>query len=284
MDRNFRRLVPNGLTMLNLLCGGLATLVAILSTIPGGGGAMEYAVYLIFAGAVFDVFDGLSARLLGVPSPMGVQLDSMADLVTFGFAPAAIYFSLMSRALGIFGLIAGGSRLLFMLLPLALLLGTAYRLAKFNIDTRQTYYFIGLASPASALFTCGLALGTVFKDPTKLTGLLTASPWVLSGIILLQSYIVWSEIPMFSLKFKRFGLGKLLPHLLLAAIGAPALYLMHGAGLWVIMLAYIGISLLTKRIFIEPTEEGERPAATGIEATASGPTEREPGDGPSSEL
>jgi CDP-diacylglycerol--serine O-phosphatidyltransferase len=162
-------------------------------------GAFDLAMWFIVLGAVFDFFDGMAARLLRVSSPLGVQMDSLADDVTFGFAPAAVVFNYMKDVLyypEYLGRIAD-------VIPYAAFLiavFSACRLAKFNVDTRQTNTFIGLPTPANALFWSSLITGAghwIFN--------LNAG-WVLMlGLILLSSYLLVSEIPMFSLKFKNFS-------------------------------------------------------------------------------
>ena len=161
-------------------------------------GSFVWALAFIVLGAVFDFFDGMAARLLHVSSPMGVEMDSLADDVTFGFAPAAMVFNFMQQ-LAYPTAIAP----IAWLLPYAaffIAVFSALRLAKFNIDTRQTTSFIGLPTPANALFWASLVAG--------------AGDWVLSlnagwflmlALISLTSYLLVCEIKMFSLKFKRIA-------------------------------------------------------------------------------
>ena len=153
------------------------------------------ALFFIVTGAVFDFFDGMVARLLKVSSPLGLQMDSLADDVTFGLAPAAIVFSFM-RGLDYPAYLAPVQEYIpYCAFIIAVF--SAVRLAKFNIDTRQKSTFIGLPTPANALFWASLVagLGGWIKELNY--------GWLLMlGLIVIFSYLLVSEIPMFSLKFK----------------------------------------------------------------------------------
>ena len=183
-----RRHIPNTITCCNLLSGCVAATYAF-------EGLYTIAFVCIIMGAVFDFFDGLTARALKVSSPIGKELDSLADVVTFGFAPAAMVFSWLRECAD-----AHLDMLVAFVVPfLAFLLVafSALRLAKFNVDERQTSSFIGLPTPANALFWGALVLGSHDK--------MVASPfgWVLIvALVLLFSWLLVAEIPMFSLKFK----------------------------------------------------------------------------------
>ena len=188
---SIKKHIPNTITCCNLFSGCVACVMAF-------SGKFESAMLFIVLGAVFDFFDGMVARLLGVSSPLGVQMDSLADDVTFGLAPATVIFSFM-RLLeypSCFGDFA-------QVLPyFAFLIAvfSACRLAKFNIDTRQTTSFIGLPTPANALFWSSLIVGGgewLFE---------MNNGWILILVlILLFSYFLVSEIPMFSMKFKNLS-------------------------------------------------------------------------------
>ena len=183
-----RRHIPNTITCCNLLSGCVAATYAF-------EGIYTIAFVCIIMGAVFDFFDGLTARALKVSSPIGKELDSLADVVTFGFAPAAMVFSWLRECSD-----AHLDMLVAFVVPfLAFLLVafSALRLAKFNVDERQTSSFIGLPTPANALFWGALVLGSHDR--------MVASPfgWVLIvALVLLFSWLLVAEIPMFSLKFK----------------------------------------------------------------------------------
>ena len=186
---SIKKHIPNAITCCNLFSGCIACVMAFRCN-------FELAMAFIVLGAVFDFFDGMVARLLGVSSPMGVQMDSLADDITFGIAPASIVYAYMQHELAypIF-LYDVVDYLPFLAFLIAVF--SAYRLAKFNIDTRQTNTFIGLPTPANALFWSALITG----GGDWINGL--NAGWLLMiALIALFSYFLVSEIPMFSLKFK----------------------------------------------------------------------------------
>jgi len=177
---NYKRIIPDAITSCNLLCGSIAVFLATQ-------GAFIWAFVFILGGAFFDFFDGLSARLLKAPSPIGIQLDSLADDITFGLAPSMMLFCYLRPILGWW---AG----------LALLMAafSALRLAKFNVDERQHDSFIGLATPANAIFwggICCLPISALAYDWMA---------WCLIGLSLISCYLLNAEIPFFSFKsFRR---------------------------------------------------------------------------------
>lgn len=177
---NAKRIIPDAITSCNLLCGSIAVFLA-------AQGAFLWAFIFVLAGAFFDFFDGLSARLLKAPSPIGIQLDSLADDITFGLAPAMMLFCYLRPILGWWALIA-----------LLMAAFSALRLAKFNVDERQHDSFIGLATPANAIFwggICCMPYAMLAYDWMA---------WVLLGISLFSCYLLNAEIPFFSFKgFKR---------------------------------------------------------------------------------
>lgn len=173
---NYKRIIPDAITSCNLLCGSIAVFLATQ-------GAFLWAFMFILAGAFFDFFDGLSARLLKAPSPIGIQLDSLADDITFGLAPSMMLFCWLKPILGWW---AG--------LALIMAAFSALRLAKFNVDERQHDSFIGLATPANAIFwggICCLPISALAYDWMAL---------VLIGLSLLSCYLLNAEIPFFSFK------------------------------------------------------------------------------------
>ena len=181
----FKKHIPNTITCCNLISGCIATYFAFLSD-------FEMALLFIIIGAVFDFFDGMSARLLGVSSPIGKELDSLADDITFGFAPSAIVFSYLKT-----------QELPLPYLEYTVFLMAAFsalRLAKFNLDERQATGFIGLPTPANALFwgsaIVGLQQHCIYYD--------WLNPSIL-GCVYCSCYLLIAEIPMFALKFKHWG-------------------------------------------------------------------------------
>jgi len=178
--------IPNIITCLNLISGCIATYWAFL-------GDYRMALLFIVIGAVFDFFDGMVARLLHVSSPIGKELDSLADDITFGFAPSAIIFSFLSP-------LTSNLSPLTPYLAFILAAFSALRLAKFNLDERQALGFIGLPTPANALFW-GALIGGLHGNEIYFEGM----EWCIIVGILISSYLLISEIPMFALKFKTWG-------------------------------------------------------------------------------
>ena len=238
-----RRWIPNLLTLLNLLSGALAVTLALLGIVNYS--LLNIAIVLMLLGALCDVFDGFLARKLGVASPLGLQLDSLADLITFGFAPSALYFQILSTAP--FANEMQGYYRILLFSPFLLLLFSAFRLAKFNVDTEQHYYFKGLATPASALFTMGLVLAIVNETASPLILLLLRTPFAIPVLVLLQGLLLVSNIPMFSLKFRDFAWQKLLPHFLFVVVLVLGLILLRWEGLSFAIIAYIVISLIFRK-------------------------------------
>ena len=178
--------IPNTITCLNLISGCIATYWAFQ-------GDYRMALLFIVIGAVFDFFDGMVARLLHVSSPIGKELDSLADDITFGFAPSAIIFSYLSHL----------TSYISPLIPyLAFIMAafSALRLAKFNLDERQALGFIGLPTPANALFW-GALIGGLHGYDIHFEGI----EWCILIGVIISSYLLISEIPMFALKFKTWG-------------------------------------------------------------------------------
>lgn len=179
--------IPNFITCCNVTCGALAILMATEYN------NLFYAAMLILAGMIFDFFDGLTARALGVKSEMGKELDSLADVCSFGVAPAIIAYKLMVDCV-----MPGKEWIAFSAFIIPAL--SAYRLAKFNLDTRQTISFIGMPTPANALFWVGLVLGARYSP--DLYNSIFANPYVLLCFAVGFSLLLVSELPMFSLKLQ----------------------------------------------------------------------------------
>lgn len=187
--------IPNSITCLNLASGTVAGICAF-------EGQLVYAAYFILFAAVFDFADGFMARLLKAYSPMGKELDSLADMVSFGVAPAMIMYTLMKLSIfKSFSLPELGHitfpQFALLFVPVLIAIFSGLRLAKFNIDQRQTENFIGLATPANAMFF--ISLPFVLQGGREIWLL---NPYLLSGLVLLHSFFLVSEIPMFSLKIK----------------------------------------------------------------------------------
>jgi CDP-diacylglycerol--serine O-phosphatidyltransferase len=192
------------------------------------------ALLFIVIGAVFDFFDGMVARLLHVSSPIGKELDSLADDITFGFAPSAIVFSYLCTF-----------HQHIILLPFVAFVMAAFsalRLAKFNLDERQALGFIGLPTPANALFWGALIVG-LQEWGIAFEGL----EWVIIAGVLISSYLLVAEIPMFALKFKTWGWkGNEVKYIFILSC-IPLLLLMGISGLAAIIAWYILLSVITTK-------------------------------------
>jgi CDP-diacylglycerol--serine O-phosphatidyltransferase len=191
---NIKKHIPNLLTLGNLLCGTIATIAAVNS---------DYvtAASLVVLGIVFDFFDGFVARLLNVSGELGKQLDSLADMVTSGVVPGIVMYKMFAEnTAGSFDHPA-----FFPYLGLILTLAACYRLANFNIDTRQSDSFIGLPTPAMSLFVIALPLIPMYSENQFFIDLVQNN-YFLIGVTLVLSYLMNAEIPLFSLKFKSYGM------------------------------------------------------------------------------
>lgn len=178
--------IPNTITSMNLLCG-------VLGVIFTFKGRFDIAFILMLAAAVCDFFDGMSARLLNAYSPLGKELDSLADMVSFGVLPALMMHRLM---------IVSGICGIWVYIPLSIAVFSALRLARFNIDERQTENFIGLATPACAMI-CGSFAYYITKSPESIVASWAKIQWFVPACSLVLSLLLVSEIPMFSMKFKK---------------------------------------------------------------------------------
>ena len=201
--------IPNTITSMNLLSG----IMGVIFTLEG---RLEWALPLMILAAVFDFCDGLAARLLNAYSPIGKELDSLADLVSFGVLPAVMLYKVLPE----------GAPVLLRFLPLFVGVMSALRLAKFNVDERQTLDFIGLPTPSCAM-VCGslayfLHLGGGVPDG--------AGPWLVAGISLVLGLLLVSEIPMFGMKIKKGHKlldGKRTAFLILAATCILTVLVLH---------------------------------------------------------
>lgn len=224
--------IPNTITLCNLLCGCMAIIFAFKSNNPVWG-LPDYSLAMIFIGlaALFDFCDGFAARLLHAYSDVGKELDSLSDLVSFGVAPAMILFNFISSS-------TGGSPVAWLALFIAAM--GALRLARFNVDTRQTTSFIGLPIPASALFWIG-AIGWMQVHGYPSHGIVIA-------LIIIMSLLMVSPLPMFSLKFKSWGWRENLRRYVIIAAAVLFVVTEGLAGMaWTILL-YILISMFGRRI------------------------------------
>lgn len=233
MLQTIKKIIPNTLTSCNLIAGCIATFHAFT-------GNVDIALLWIVIGAVFDFFDGMSARLLHVSSPIGKELDSLADDITFGLAPAAILgFELTMVHYPAF-LMPVSDYIPFAAFIMAAF--SALRLAKFNLDERQSLGFIGLPTPANALFWGSLMVGVAPH--------FESSPlWAVAMVVgvLVSSYLLVSEIPMFALKFKQWGWkGNEVKYLFVLSC-IPILALLRISGIAVIIAWYVLLSAMVAK-------------------------------------
>lgn len=229
-----KKQIPNLITLCNLACGVLSIYASLWWREP------TVAALLICGGIFLDFFDGLTARLLGVSSPLGKELDSLADVVTSGLAPAAILYCLTNITL--FHYRMEGLAAIYLLIPLC----AAYRLAKFNLDTRQTHSFLGLPVPSQALVWVGLALCAQRELITVPMGGVVA----VMAVSVLLDVLMLSELPLFSLKFNFKDLGwrtNAVQYIFLAGCALIIVLLRDWVALSVIILWYLLLSAVTHR-------------------------------------
>ncbi|MEY4433282.1 MAG: hypothetical protein RLZZ44_1416 [Bacteroidota bacterium] len=229
-----KKQVPNLLTLLNLLCGCIALVFALKND-------FETAFYLVSLGIFFDFFDGFFARLFQVSSPLGLQLDSLADMVTSGVVPGLVMFQMLGSASGYPKL--GWTVEPFPFLGFLITLGSCYRLANFNIDTRQTDSFIGLPTPANTLFILSLPLVLRYSDSFFVLELLT-NPFVLIGISVLSVYLLNAEIPLFSLKIKQFSMKKNVLQFGFLVASVLLIAFFQYAGIPLVIVVYVLLSVV----------------------------------------
>ena len=240
--------IPNIITSLNLLCGCVAIIFAV-------SGDLVSASFFAFAGIFLDFFDGLAARLLNAQSQVGLQLDSLADAVTSGVLPGIVMMQLLSEALTGNSLdintmfndtsksLSTESYLPF--LGLVIAVASAYRLAKFNVDTRQTASFIGLPVPANTLLILSLPLIISFQASKQITEVIL-TPWFLIIITLVSCVLLNAEIPLFGLKFKTWNFKDNAVRYLFLIASILLLVVLKFIAIPIIIFLYILVSLFWK--------------------------------------
>lgn len=230
INRNIRSNIPNGITCLNVLCGTLSIIASAHSNVHVCGlYGWQWAALLIVMAAIADFFDGFAARYLHEMHTMGAELDSLSDQVSFGVAPAMLLiFALLSKP---------SVPIWLACLPAVIPVATAVRLAKFNVDTRQSTGFLGMPVPANAVLWIGYVASLRTDTPWL------ALPWVLIPVMLFICWLMVSEVPMISLKFKTWGFKENLARYLLIIGAAVIVAVMRLPGmLWVIVF-YALVSL-----------------------------------------
>ena len=232
---NLKKHIPNLITLGNLFCGTVATIFAV-------EGNFVYAGLFVVLGILFDFFDGFAARLLNVSGELGKQLDSLADMVTSGVVPGIIVYKLLVENSTSFNDFNQQGYLPF--LGLLLTLGACYRLAKFNIDTRQSDSFIGLPTPAMSLFIISLPLIQEYST-IEFAQNLISSNYFLIAITLLLTYLMNAELPLFSLKFKEYSIkNNLMKYLFLVASLLMIIFLQY-ISIPLIIILYVVLSVIS---------------------------------------
>lgn len=232
MANSFTRHIPNTVTCFNLFSGSIACVMAFEAN-------YTWAAFFIILSAVFDFFDGMLARLLHAHSPIGKELDSLADDISFGFAPALIVFSLFKEVHYPEFLMGVKDYIPYLAFIIAVF--SALRLAKFNVDERQTSSFIGLPTPANALFWASLTIGAYdFLTSPEFNAI------YLLVLVLLFSGLLVAEIPMFALKFKNLSWKDNKIAFIFLLVCIPLLVFLKISGFAAVIAWYIILSLLTK--------------------------------------
>jgi CDP-diacylglycerol--serine O-phosphatidyltransferase len=224
--------VPNFITLLNLLSGGIAVIFAVK-------GDLSTAALFVFFGIFFDFFDGFLARKLNVSSEMGLQLDSLADLVTSGLAPALVLVNLIELSI----LPSQDANCFLPYLGLLVLLCSAYRLAKFNISTEQSQFFIGLPTPANTLLIMSLPLILDYQNSDSYNALIL-NPFFLVVVTLLSSFLLNAPVKLIALKFKTWNFSENASKYILIIFSLVGLILFKFAGIPLIIIFYIILSLV----------------------------------------
>ncbi|MEO9571692.1 MAG: CDP-alcohol phosphatidyltransferase family protein [Polaribacter sp.] len=241
---NIKKHIPNLITLGNLFCGTIATILAV-------EGNFVLAGLFVVIGILFDFFDGFVARILNVTGELGKQLDSLADMVTSGVVPGIIMFNLLSvnNNLGSFSVNtefmswSGFKFELIQILGLLLTLGACYRLAKFNIDTRQSDSFIGLPTPAMSLFVISLPLIQEYSTIEFAQNLITNN-YFLIAITILLTYLMNAELPLFSLKFKEYSIKNNLMKYLFLMSSLLMIIFLHYISIPLIIIIYVALSVI----------------------------------------
>ena len=233
---NIKAQIPNLFTMLNLFSGCVALVMVSNSK-------LDFAFYFVCLGIFFDFFDGYFARKFNVAGPLGVQLDSLADMVTSGLVPGYVMYHLLSFNGGFMKVVTDVTIFQISFLGFIITLAACYRLAKFNIDERQSDSFIGLPTPANALFIVSLPLVISEFQGNSFSEFLM-NKWVLLGITFLSAYIMNAEIPLFSLKIKDFTFSKYKLQVFFLALSLVMLIFLQMLAVPMIIIIYVLVSII----------------------------------------
>ena len=235
---NIKKHIPNSITLLNLLCGCIAMVFVTNAD-------FEMAFYFVCLGIFLDFFDGFFARLLKVSGPLGLELDSLADMVTSGVVPGYVMFFMLSNSQHEIS-----THFMLPFLGFIITMGSCYRLAVFNIDTRQTNSFIGLPTPANALFILSLPLVLKYSDSLIVLEILT-NQWVLLVITLFSAYILNAEIPLFSLKIKKFNFKDNALQIGFLFLSFLLLFFFQYAGIPLVIIGYVLLSIVSNKFLLD---------------------------------
>jgi CDP-diacylglycerol--serine O-phosphatidyltransferase len=238
-----KKYIPNALTLLNLFCGSIAVIFAVNSNFVA-------ACMFVFLGIFFDFFDGFAARKLNVQSELGLQLDSLADMVTSGLVPGVIMYKLLVMTIDMPVTSAkwelntiGFNIALLPLIGLFITLASAYRLAKFNLDEEQQSYFKGLPTPANTLLIVSLPLIMEFQNNDVINAVIL-NKWFLIPMTFLSCYLLNSNIKLFALKFKDWSFRTNSTRYIFIILCLVLLVVLQFAAIPVIIALYIIMSLL----------------------------------------
>ena len=227
-----KALIPNLITLFNLFFGTIAVIFAV-------EGALTMAAFFVLLGIFFDFFDGFLARKLNVASALGLQLDSLADMVTSGLVPGLIMFQLISQSLT-------GSEPYVDLLPymgLLITLGSAYRLANFNISTEQKNYFIGLPTPANALLVLSFPLILEYQNNEAFNSVIL-NAWFLLALTLISTFLLNAPVKLMALKFKTWKFSDNIEKYILLILALIFLMVFMFFGISLIIFSYLLISVI----------------------------------------
>ena len=242
-----KKQIPNIFTLLNLLSGLIAIIMALSDR-------LVEAAFFVMLGIFFDFFDGFFARIFNVQGEFGKQLDSLADVVTSGVVPGIVMFQLllnatkqqwfmeMSYELGKWTTFEQSNLQILPFFGLIIPLASAYRLAKFNIDERQTDSFIGLPTPAFALFVVSLPLILNYSDKQFFIELIN-NKYILIAITIIGSFLLNAELPLFSLKFKNYSLKNNILKYLFLTITLILIFTLKTVAVPIIIIVYILLSV-----------------------------------------
>jgi len=246
-----KRYIPNALTLLNLFCGCIAVIFAVNNNLVS-------AALFVFLGIFFDFFDGFAARKLNVQSELGVQLDSLADMVTSGLVPGIVMYKLLQLVgpswqetidgIGYnstIGFEFSNPEFYFIipLFGLLITLASAYRLAKFNIDTEQQSFFKGLPTPANTLLIISLPLIIEFQNNDLINSIIL-NKWFLIGLTVFSCWILNSKIKLFALKFKDWSFKNNATRYIFMLLCVVLLIVLQFAAIPLIIILYISMSVL----------------------------------------